>query len=182
MLYRYQSSLTFIWMHTSVPVLSSGLLSGAKYFLTSLLQGQKRGLHQFSNDESPFINSGVREGWRFAAWDKGGGGMEIIHHWHEGTQSKSLLSYWEGKKTKQNETLIVRQHFTHFVPDRLAEFISYVCLHMSCCQSVTPSPRCLCRSGLPVRMFVAFSKFRVSAVEFYIVKFIKTWCDELIIP
>lgn len=32
------------------------------FFLTSLLQGWKRRLHQFGNDELPFINPKVREG------------------------------------------------------------------------------------------------------------------------
>lgn len=98
---QFGSSLTFIWSYqsvwsSSVPLLSSHLLSRTKYFLTSLLQGQKRRLHQFSNDESPVINSKVREGWRFAARDKVDGRLEIIHHWHGGTQSKSLLLYWAG--------------------------------------------------------------------------------------
>lgn len=148
---QYQSSMTFIWSFasvwsSSVPLLSSCLLSLAKYFLTSLLQGQKRGLHQFSNDESPFINSKVREGWRFAARDKVGGRLETIHHWHRRTQSKSLLLYLGGGG-ERSKTLIVEQHFTRFVLDRLAEFISYVSLHVSSVLlSVLHSPNDAARS------------------------------------
>lgn len=75
------------------------------FFPTSLLQGWKRRLHQFGNDELPFINPKVREGWRFAAGDKVGGNLDIIHHWHRGTQSKSLLLY-SGKK-EGAKTLII---------------------------------------------------------------------------
>lgn len=83
------------------------------FFLTSLLQGWKRRQHQFGNDELPFINPKVREGWRFAAGDKAGGNLDIIHHWHGGTQSKLLLLYLEKKDGTNNNT--VESNISHIL-------------------------------------------------------------------